>query len=239
MHDLTDHRAYLTRMPWAVPPLTQAVQALLDRTVPSDWYRNLRGGLDQPWSGRSRRREGYGRVFARPAGAFIQHATLVVSDAGRERVRRERQKNVHAVIRGAYLCDIREDGPLSLCEARYRTTVPLGPDEPDSFYFDPDHWYGAVYSYDGRPDPWDTSRTAPPSTWRPLTYDPYRHETFVDMWSGAPVLEAPVVWLHHTGRASYWTHSLAAFWRMILTQEDRDYTHRAFEFAFGHSVDTG
>jgi hypothetical protein len=69
----------------------------------TDWYRNLHGKHAVKWSGRSRERASYGRVIAREAGTLVKDVTFVVSQAGRARVLREGQKNVHAVVRGEAL----------------------------------------------------------------------------------------------------------------------------------------
>lgn len=59
-------------------------------------YRNLRTGT---WSVRCR-----GVVIERPAEVWLRDCTLVVQPAGRRKVIRTRQKNVHAFVRG-FLCD--------------------------------------------------------------------------------------------------------------------------------------
>lgn len=59
-----------------------------------DAYRNLRNGL---WSIRSRKT---GRVTDHAASAIVVEPRLIVQPAGRERVRREGRKNVHAFVRG-------------------------------------------------------------------------------------------------------------------------------------------
>lgn len=46
------------------------------------------------------RNEKLGRVTKHTASVLMKDATLVVSKAGRERVLREKQKNIHAGIRG-------------------------------------------------------------------------------------------------------------------------------------------
>ena len=62
-----------------------------------DVYWNLH---KQTFSIRSREREDYGRVIRHADHVHIRNPTAVVSKAGRERVLREKKKNVHAVIRG-------------------------------------------------------------------------------------------------------------------------------------------
>lgn len=62
-----------------------------------DVYWNLH---KQTFSIRSREKEDYGRVIRHADHVHIKNPTAVVSKAGRERVLREKKKNVHAVIRG-------------------------------------------------------------------------------------------------------------------------------------------
>lgn len=45
-----------------------------------------------------------GRVINRSEHVTLAHVTFKVSAAGRDRVRREKRKNVHAVVRGTLLC---------------------------------------------------------------------------------------------------------------------------------------
>ena len=65
-----------------------------------DIYRNLHKDC---WSVRSRERSDYGRVVDHVHCAVIKNAKFVVSQAGRNRVLREKRKNVHAVVRGNLL----------------------------------------------------------------------------------------------------------------------------------------
>jgi len=65
-----------------------------------DVYWNLH---KQTFSIRSREREDYGRVIRHADHVHIKNPTTVVSKAGRERVLREKKKNVHAVIRGVLI----------------------------------------------------------------------------------------------------------------------------------------
>lgn len=62
-----------------------------------DVYRNLHLGQ---WSVRSRYRADRGRVIGRVPAIVLEDVSLVVSEAGRQRVLREKKKNVHAVVRG-------------------------------------------------------------------------------------------------------------------------------------------
>ena len=65
-----------------------------------DIYRNLHKDC---WSVRSRERSNYGRVVGHVHCAVLKDAKFVVSQAGRDRVLREKRKNVHAVVRGNLL----------------------------------------------------------------------------------------------------------------------------------------
>ena len=62
-----------------------------------DVYRNLHKNC---WSVRSRERHDYGKVVAHTNSLVLNDAKFVVSQAGRNRVLKEKKKNVHAVIRG-------------------------------------------------------------------------------------------------------------------------------------------
>lgn len=64
-----------------------------------DVYRNLN---DHCLSVRSRETETYGTVIAHVDRAVIDDPTFVVQPAGRERVRDEGRKNVHAFVRGTW-----------------------------------------------------------------------------------------------------------------------------------------
>jgi hypothetical protein len=62
-----------------------------------DVYRNLHTGT---WSVRSRYRQDYGRVIGHPEHIIILDAKFVVLEPGRQKVLREKRKNVHAFVRG-------------------------------------------------------------------------------------------------------------------------------------------
>ena len=62
-----------------------------------DIYRNLQKDC---WSIRSREKSNYGLVVKHVNWALLENAKFVVSQAGRNRVLKEKQKNVHAVVRG-------------------------------------------------------------------------------------------------------------------------------------------
>lgn len=116
----------------------------MTRAAPHDHYRNLHTGS---WSRIDRTT---GRVDAHPVAAAVRDARLVVQPAGRERVRTEGRKNVHAYVRG---------------------------------------WAAPAPDAEG---------------WQRLTYNPYRHDTFVladGPHAGTPVLRAAWVALREDGTA--------------------------------------
>lgn len=108
-----------------------------------DIYRNLRTGL---WSIRHK-----GRVFMHASKILLDDVEFVVSKAGRERVLRERRRNVHAVARGRV--------------RSLETTLSCG-------------------------------------TWRQVTYNPYRFDSFVLADDLTPV---------HSVRQAYFTGGGAVF----------------------------
>lgn len=77
---------------WYNPPTL-----LKGDTMKVDVYWNLHRRL---FSVRSREKETYGRVISHATHLGLFKPKPVVSQAGRERVLREKRKNVHAVIRG-------------------------------------------------------------------------------------------------------------------------------------------
>ena len=81
-----------------------------------DVYWNLH---KQTFSIRSREREDYGRVIRHADHVHSRNPTAVVSKAGRERVLREKKKNVHAVIRG----ELAEAGERLLMEGLISRTT--------------------------------------------------------------------------------------------------------------------
>lgn len=69
-----------------------------------------------------------GKVFTRPAMACLTDVTFAVQPAGREKVLRERKKNVHAFVRGEFVPEPAPFDPsLPWREARYN------PYESDQF----------------------------------------------------------------------------------------------------------
>ena len=95
----------------------------------------------------------------RPSGGKVQHAhTLLLNDvkfavqpAGREKVLREKKKNVHAFVRGE-VAFVRHD----------------------------------ISEDDGDLSPENMERQG----YRPITYNPYKYESFVFADNGEPVYEA-------------------------------------------------
>ena len=67
------------------------------KTKRTDIYFNLH---KKKLSVRSREKESYGRVISHEDAVLLTNCRFVVSEAGRQRVVRERKKNVHAVVRG-------------------------------------------------------------------------------------------------------------------------------------------
>jgi hypothetical protein len=76
-----------------------------------DVYWNLNKDV---FSVRSRERDSYGRVIAHVRQVNLSDVTFVVSEAGRQRVLRNRRKNVHAFMRGTWSSSpVPADVPLS------------------------------------------------------------------------------------------------------------------------------
>lgn len=104
-------------------------------------YRNLRTGT---WSMREK-----GLVVGHPSIVELQDVKFVVRPGGRDKVRREGRKNVHAFVRG------------------------------------------------------DQTGDLPSMQWREAYYNPYKHNTFVDVETGAPVLFAEFARLDSDMRVWY------------------------------------
>lgn len=69
---------------------------MIDTTIPVEVYRNLNAKAPgYTYSVRQR-----GKVVAHVTQLALSDCTFVVQPGGRERVRREKRKNVHAYIRG-------------------------------------------------------------------------------------------------------------------------------------------
>lgn len=84
-----------------------------------DVYRNLQTGT---YSARSRETDSYGTVIAHPESVVVKDATLVVNEAGRQRVVEQNRKNVHAYVRG---------------EVGNPQTIPTNPTEIVPITYDP------------------------------------------------------------------------------------------------------
>ncbi len=87
----------------------------------------------------------YGRVVGHADQLLLKDATFKVSEAGRQRVLKEKRKNVHAGVVG-YL----------------------------------------------QSPPWPSMDTS-----TPVTYNPYKYETFVLKDDETPIHSAPLVWMSH------------------------------------------
>jgi hypothetical protein len=94
------------------------------------------------WSVRALEGPDKGRVFAHLPEVTVKNAKFVVREGGRQRVLKEKQKNVHAFVRGTF-CDERA-GDLSI----------------------------------------------------PVTYNPYKYDSFVRRSDEEPIYEAPVVFMN-------------------------------------------
>ena len=103
------------------------------------------------WSVRSLEGENKGRVFLYAESLAIENAKFVVRKGGRDKVRREKQKNVHAFVRGS-LSD----------KTNSKHRLPL-----------------------------------------PVTYNPYKNETFVNRNTGESVMQASLVHLHSDRKVTY------------------------------------
>ena len=77
-----------------------------------------------------------GRVIAHSSGVLLFDCTFKVSEAGRQRVLRERKKNVHAGVVGLWLDD-EVDGTYDRV-LRYGSAITYNPYKYDSFV----HLYG-------------------------------------------------------------------------------------------------
>jgi hypothetical protein len=76
-------------------------------------YRNLRENL---WSVKALDGEHKGRVVLHAAGVVLANASFKVSEVGRQRVLKEKQKNVHAGVVGFILA-------VDVVRERYHTNV--------------------------------------------------------------------------------------------------------------------
>ncbi|HEY5657932.1 MAG TPA: hypothetical protein VIY27_09100 [Myxococcota bacterium] len=95
-----------------------------------------------------------GKLYKHADVVLLEDCCLVVNEKGRQRVLRERSKNVHAWVEGELV------------------DMAAHPSE-----YDPDVLPDEVY--DGR--------------WIPITYNPYKYDTFMRADSGKPVTHAQLV----------------------------------------------
>jgi hypothetical protein len=111
----------------------------------------------------------------------LQNATLVVRPAGREKVLREKRKNVHAFIKGTVAACPKNSGQMN---CRY------------------------IESFEREPWPIESRAASPilsvscPNTdAKQITYNPYRNESFVLQATGKPITHADNVYLNNQGKA--------------------------------------
>lgn len=131
-------------------------------------YRNLHTGK---WSVKALEGAFKGKVIAHVEAIEILGAELKVSEAGRQRVLREKRKNVHAGVAGwvsyvhgadyRYPVQLREELPMEASSGKaYLGHVQIG-----------------------------------------LTYNPYKYTSFVDLDTGEPIYHSKRVVLDTDGRA--------------------------------------
>jgi len=127
-------------------------------------YRNLNRKC---WSVQ-RKVEGKGwRLSSHSLKVCLRDARLFVSAAGRERVRSEGSKNVHAYAQGTPIDTLEFSSQLKAQLSRVAARRP---------------------------------RSLGPPALERITYDPYRHDSFVDS-GGAPVESVRLVLFDHNGEA--------------------------------------
>ena len=71
-----------------------------------------------------------GKVIAHETRLYIQDAKFVVQPAGRERVRKEKRKNVHAFIRGTWVKSIPKIDTVPVTYNPYKYETFMQEDEP-------------------------------------------------------------------------------------------------------------
>ena len=98
---------------------------MIDTGTPVDVYWNLHRDL---FSVRSRRRSDYGRVIGHVERFHLTDVSFVVNEAGRQRVLREKRKNVHAFVRGLWAEDA-ELRPVRVSYSPYRAPFFLAFDQ--------------------------------------------------------------------------------------------------------------
>lgn len=70
-------------------------------------YKNLHKSKDYPvYSVKSMEGEDYGRVIDHVRNIVLKDVTFIVSEAGRQRVLRDKRKNVHAFVQGTVIDEI-------------------------------------------------------------------------------------------------------------------------------------
>jgi hypothetical protein len=124
-------------------------------------YWNVRAGLWSVMDARTR------RVLGSATQVLIRDATFLVSEAGRERVKRERCKNVHAFVIG----DL---------EAAIWHSAPEG---------------AAACEWDWKPMHNNYLRNVANQRGIRVTYNPYRDQGFREVLSGRPVDNSPAAYL--------------------------------------------
>jgi hypothetical protein len=103
----------------------------------------------------------------------LQNATLVVRPAGREKVLREKRKNVHAFIKGTVAACPKNSGQMN-CRYIESFEMPRSP---------------------------VLSVSCPNTDAKQITYNPYRNESFVLQPTGKPITHADHVYLNNQGKA--------------------------------------
>lgn len=119
------------------------------------------------WSVKALDGRNKGRVIAHADKVLLRDATFKVSEAGRQRVIREKRKNVHAGVVGtleAFTGDLRNDTP----------------------------WWHQVWGKEDHAYE-KYARCRGPE----VTYNPYKYTSFVYKQTEAPVTVAPMAYLGH------------------------------------------
>ena len=103
-------------------------------------------------------------------GIIVKGATLAVGPKGNQRVRDEQRKNVHAVVRGDWLTYTDHDAKVRMQspQAMLKEAKSMALEEENIGW-----------------------------VWRRITYDPYKHKTFVTMDDKKPIHESPCVFVGH------------------------------------------
>ena len=125
-----------------------------------DVYRNLHNGM---YSIKSRDKANRGLVIAHAKQVWLNDVEFVVSDAGRNRVLRERKKYVHAFVRGTLSSFIGHD---RICPTEF---LKAGVGENPRHH---EFWHDMI------------------GFGEEFTYNPYRFSTFVDRETESELHEA-------------------------------------------------